>query len=342
MEDPKIKMTKDKPYELLKDDEKKQLGKNDEAKMTLFNALPRKEYERVFMCKTANEVWHTLIITHQGNSQVKNFKIDLLTQEYEKFSISNEETIDSGFTRFNAIMTSLKSLDPDYSSKNYVRKFLHALPLKWKAKVTDIEGAKDLSTLAVDELIGNLKVCEMVLDNDSVASNTNKLKVKSLALKVKVTREQTVVREEATVGKNVSNKRICGSDHDRDSDQQQSKRIEVVREHATGASNKKAYAGNLPYCNKYKLHHTGPCTVKCGNCKRVGHMTKNCRTSAPTKIKRAPVANQKPTVTCFGCGAQGYFKSKCPRLKNRGIVNLKRRRGKQSKNSKVARNYMDA
>ncbi|GJT72312.1 hypothetical protein Tco_1031598 [Tanacetum coccineum] len=86
---------KETPYELLEDGQKKKLGKNNEAKMTLYNALSRKEYERVFMCKTAKEVWHTLIITHQGISQVKNCKIDLLTQEYEKFSISNEETIDS-------------------------------------------------------------------------------------------------------------------------------------------------------------------------------------------------------------------------------------------------------
>ncbi|GKC45387.1 hypothetical protein Tco_1063109 [Tanacetum coccineum] len=173
------------------DIEKKQLGKNEEAKMTIYNALPSKEYERVFMCKTIKEVWHTLIITHQGNSQVKNCKIDLLTQEYEKFSISNKETIDSGFTRFNAIVTSLKSLDPDYSSKNHVRKFLCALLLKWRAKVTPIEEAKDLATLPLDELIGNIKVYKMVLDNDGVASKTIKEKVKSLALKAKVTRDQT-------------------------------------------------------------------------------------------------------------------------------------------------------
>nr|GEX74343.1 UBN2 domain-containing protein [Tanacetum cinerariifolium] len=127
--------------------------------MTIYNALPHKEYERVFMWKTAKEVWHTLIITHQGNLQAKNYKIDLLTQEYEKFLIFNEETIDSGFTRFNAIMTSLKSLDPDNSSKNHVRKSLRALPLKWKAKVTVIEEVKDLATLPLDELIGNLKGC---------------------------------------------------------------------------------------------------------------------------------------------------------------------------------------
>nr|GFA06123.1 UBN2 domain-containing protein [Tanacetum cinerariifolium] len=121
--------------------------------MTIYNALPRKEYGRVFIDKTAKEIWRTLIITHQGNSQVKNCKIDLLTQEYEKFSISNEETINSGFTHFNAIVTSLKSLDPDYSSKNHVRKFLRALPLRWRAKVTTIEESKDLATFSLDELI---------------------------------------------------------------------------------------------------------------------------------------------------------------------------------------------
>ncbi|GKA47865.1 hypothetical protein Tco_0740823 [Tanacetum coccineum] len=130
IEDEETKLMKETPYELLKDIEKKQLGKNEEAKMTIYNALPRKGYERVFMCKTVKEVWHTLIITHQGNSQVKNYKIDLLTQEYMKFSISNKETIDSGFTRFNAIMTCLNSLNPNYSNKNHVRKFLRALPLK--------------------------------------------------------------------------------------------------------------------------------------------------------------------------------------------------------------------
>nr|GEW60873.1 UBN2 domain-containing protein [Tanacetum cinerariifolium] len=179
------------PHELFEDDQKEILGKNNEAKMTLYNALPQKEYERVFMCKTAKEVWHT----HQGNSQVKNCKIDLLTQEYKKFSISNEETIDSSFTQFNAIMISLKSLDPDYSSKNHIRKFLRALSLKWRAKVTTIEEAKDLVTLPLDELIGNLKVHEMVLDNKGIGPKTTKEKVKSLALKAKVTREKTSLEE---------------------------------------------------------------------------------------------------------------------------------------------------
>ncbi|GJV33029.1 retrovirus-related pol polyprotein from transposon TNT 1-94 [Tanacetum coccineum] len=136
------------------DDLKRRLAKNNEAKMVIYNALPRKEYERIFMCNTAKEIWKTLLITHQGNSQVKDNKIDLLVQQYEQFVISEDESIDSAFARFNTIITSLKALDEGYSSKNYVRKFLRALHPKWRANVTAIEELKDLTSLSLDELIG--------------------------------------------------------------------------------------------------------------------------------------------------------------------------------------------
>nr|GEW21307.1 UBN2 domain-containing protein [Tanacetum cinerariifolium] len=160
VKDEETNLMKERSYELLKNIEKKQLGKNEEAKITIYNALPRKD-------------------------------IDLLTKEYKKFSISNKETIGNGFTRFNDIVTSLKSLDLDYSSKNRVRKFFRDLLLKWRAKVKAIEKSKDLATLPLNGLIGDLKAYEMVLDSDGVASKTTKEKVKSLALKAKVTREQT-------------------------------------------------------------------------------------------------------------------------------------------------------
>ncbi|GKA93866.1 retrovirus-related pol polyprotein from transposon TNT 1-94 [Tanacetum coccineum] len=136
IKDSETKMMKETPYELLKNDQKKKIGKKNEAKMTLYNALPRKEYERVFMCKTAKE-----------------------------FSISSEETIDSGFTRFNVIITSLKSLDQDYSGKNHVS----------SCSSTKMESQCLLNDLG--------KLC--------CSFQEHQVKVKSLALKAKVIREQT-------------------------------------------------------------------------------------------------------------------------------------------------------
>nr|GEX87976.1 hypothetical protein [Tanacetum cinerariifolium] len=83
--------------------------------------------------------------------------MDLLVQQYEQFTILKEESIDGGFARFNTIITSLKALDEGFSSKNYVMKFLRTLHPKWRAKFTAIEESKDLSSLGLDELIGNLK-----------------------------------------------------------------------------------------------------------------------------------------------------------------------------------------
>nr|GEW13766.1 UBN2 domain-containing protein [Tanacetum cinerariifolium] len=111
-------------------------------------------------------------------------KIDLLVQQYEQFTILEEESIDSGFARFNTIITSLKALDEGFYSKNYVRKFLRAHP-KWRAKVTAIEESKDLSSLALDALIGNLKVHEVVMEKDSELYRGKKERVKSIALKAK-------------------------------------------------------------------------------------------------------------------------------------------------------------
>ncbi|GKE88363.1 hypothetical protein Tco_1565838 [Tanacetum coccineum] len=49
-QNPKTKLDEVIPFEKQSDDLKKKLVKKNEAKMVIYNALPRKEYERIFMC----------------------------------------------------------------------------------------------------------------------------------------------------------------------------------------------------------------------------------------------------------------------------------------------------
>ncbi|GKD79775.1 putative reverse transcriptase domain-containing protein, partial [Tanacetum coccineum] len=81
-----------------------------------------------------------------------------------------------------------------------------------------------------------------------------------------------------------------------------------------GNSEKKGYDRSAPYCNKFRLHHEGPCTIKCTSCMKVGHMAKDCKTVVAAQAPRAP-------VTCFGCGGHGHYKSDCPKLKNQNCGN---------------------
>ncbi|GJV33126.1 zf-CCHC domain-containing protein [Tanacetum coccineum] len=172
------------PFDKQNDDLKRKLSKNNEAKMIIYNDLPRKEYERIFMCETAKDIWNSLLVTHQCNNQVKDNKIDLV-QQYEQFTIPKEESIDNAFAKFNTIITSLKALDKSFSSKNCVRKFLRALHLKWRAKVTAIEESKNLTTLPLDELIGNLKVHKEIIKKDSETVKSKREQNRSIALKAR-------------------------------------------------------------------------------------------------------------------------------------------------------------
>nr|GEV01012.1 retrovirus-related Pol polyprotein from transposon 17.6 [Tanacetum cinerariifolium] len=194
-EDEELKLMKETPYELLEDDEKKKLGMSNESKMTIYNDLPRKEYE---------------------------------------------------------------------------------------AKVTTIKKAKDLATLPLDELIGNVKVDEMVLDNDGIGSKTTKENVKSLALKAKVAREQTSDDSDIQGGS------------DEDIDEEEAKAFNFLARNFCKFFRK---GNQFRRCN-----HFGNCTNKFGK----GH-------SNNFGNKGGEIS--KPKGACYNYGIEGHFDSECRKPK---------------------------
>ncbi|GJX79057.1 putative reverse transcriptase domain-containing protein [Tanacetum coccineum] len=105
----------------------------------------------------------------------------------------------------------------------------------------------------------------------------------------------------------------------------------VAITYTAGNNERRGYTGPLPYYNKCKLHHEGPCTVKCGKCNKVEHMARDCMNEvATTATQRALVVNQR-VGTCFKYGIQGHFKKDCPKLKNQN------RRNKAGNNTNKAR-----
>ncbi|GJS42294.1 putative reverse transcriptase domain-containing protein [Tanacetum coccineum] len=82
---------------------------------------------------------------------------------------------------------------------------------------------------------------------------------------------------------------------------------EAVRAYAATPAENNRYAGNLSLCRRCILHHTGPCTIKCNTCNKVGHLTKSCRNKRPaTRSNQLPV-----TVICHACGEKGNYTNQC-------------------------------
>nr|GFA40822.1 hypothetical protein [Tanacetum cinerariifolium] len=106
------------------------------------------------------------------------------------------------------------------------------------------------------------------------------------------------------------NKKRLGntSKNNQNQQQQTNTRQNTGRVYITASGERKEYVETLPLCNKCKFYHNGQCTVKCINCKRVGHLTQDCRSLAAT--------NNHRNLTCYGCRNQGHYRSDCPELKN--------------------------
>ncbi|GJR85810.1 putative reverse transcriptase domain-containing protein [Tanacetum coccineum] len=113
-----------------------------------------------------------------------------------------------------------------------------------------------------------------------------------------------------------NNNKRKDDDSSRNNQQPYKKQI-VARAYTTGPGEKKAYTGNLPLCTKCNYHHTGQCAPKCGNCKRYGHATNDCRVNTNNNNNNK---NQK-AGTCYECGNTGHIKKNCPKLKNHGNGN---------------------
>ncbi|XP_075103116.1 uncharacterized protein LOC142177940 [Nicotiana tabacum] len=149
------------------DIDRKAVEKNYRAKKILVCGIGPNEYNRISTCDSTKEIWKTLQTTHEGTIQVKQSKIDILTTEYELFRMKDDEFIQDIHTRFTSIINELLLLGDVIPRNKLVRKILSALPGFWESKVNAIIEAKDLQTLTMDELIGNLKTYEMKKKKDS-------------------------------------------------------------------------------------------------------------------------------------------------------------------------------
>ncbi|XP_070022055.1 uncharacterized protein [Nicotiana sylvestris] len=110
------------------DADRKALEKKFLAKKILVCGIGPDEYNRISACETAKEIWGDLPTAHEGTTQVKQSKIDMLTTEYELFRMKDDESIQDIHTRFTSIINELHSLGDVIPKNKLVRKILSILP----------------------------------------------------------------------------------------------------------------------------------------------------------------------------------------------------------------------
>nr|XP_016465772.1 PREDICTED: uncharacterized protein LOC107788599 [Nicotiana tabacum] len=98
-----------------------------------FNDADRKAIEKN-SCQSAKEIWEALQTAHEGTTQVKESKIDMLITKYELSRMKDDESIQDMHTRFTSIINELHSLGEIIPRNKPIRKILSVLPSSRKSK----------------------------------------------------------------------------------------------------------------------------------------------------------------------------------------------------------------
>ncbi|GJU28961.1 putative reverse transcriptase domain-containing protein [Tanacetum coccineum] len=170
---------------------------------------------------------------------------------------------------------------------------------------------QELALMCIKFLIDETKKVDKYISGlpDNIHGNVMSTRPKTLDDTIELANDLMDQKLRTYIERQNDNKRKA--DDSSRNNQQPHKKQNVARAYTAGPGEKKAYTGNLPLCTKCNYHHTGQCAPKCGNCKRYGHATNDCRVNTNNNNK-----NQK-TGACYECGNTGHIKKNCPKLKNR-------------------------
>jgi len=99
--------------------------------------------------KSAKEIWDKIILSYEGDDQVKRAKLQSLRIQYETLKMHNDETIANYFLRIYEIVNCMKNLDEEIKEVTLAEKVLRALSTKFESKASTIEEKKDLQSITM-------------------------------------------------------------------------------------------------------------------------------------------------------------------------------------------------
>nr|GEW16129.1 hypothetical protein [Tanacetum cinerariifolium] len=137
--------------------ELKQIEADDQAIQTILLDLPKGIYAAVDSCETALEIWLRVQQMMEGSDIGIQEKKAKLFNEWERFTSTDGESIESYYHRFLKLMSDLKRNKhfPEKIASNL--KFLNNLQPEWSQHVTIVHQTKDLHIADYTQLYDFLK-----------------------------------------------------------------------------------------------------------------------------------------------------------------------------------------
>nr|GEW06260.1 hypothetical protein [Tanacetum cinerariifolium] len=144
--------------------ELKQIEADDQAIQTIFLCLPEDIYAAIDSCETAQEIWLRVQQMMKGSDIGIQEKKARLFNEWERFTSTEGESIESYYHRFLKLMNDLKRNKHFLKKITSNLKFLNNLQPEWSRHVTIVHQTNDLHTSDYTQLCDFLKYTQKEVD----------------------------------------------------------------------------------------------------------------------------------------------------------------------------------
>eukprot|EP00253_Pinus_taeda_P011147 PITA_11147 len=111
--------------------------------------------------KSAKEIWDKIVLSYEGDDQVKRAKLQTLRIQYENLKMYNDESVANYFLCVDEIVNCMKNLGEEIREAFVVEKVLRSLSPRFESKVSSIEEKENLQHLKMSQLHGILIAYEM-------------------------------------------------------------------------------------------------------------------------------------------------------------------------------------
>ena len=129
------------------------------------------EFKKISSIETAKEAWTILQATYEGTKAVKDSKLQRLTTSFEEIKMEKDDSFDEFYAKLKDIVNLVFNLGETIPKPKVVRKVLTSPLERFHAQITAIEESKDIDSIPLTALVGNLQTYELGLTRIGKGSN---------------------------------------------------------------------------------------------------------------------------------------------------------------------------